>query len=222
MLEFTRHLTTHMEGILKENLNFKAICVLLFVFFIMTTIIGCASNSKNDGVNGESNTDSKSSDSTIEYITTNESTNNSNDAVSVPKTDTNKPMFIVDEVLYQAKTNRYAVNIYVVNNPGIASIAVTLDYDRDKLKLTDFSFNADIGGQSVPYNSNVPEVKLVWLNWESDVKGDWVFATLYFEVLDSDFDKYEVSLRYDPDDVYNAEEQNIQFDVINGGITRTN
>lgn len=207
---------------MKENLNFKAICVLLIVLFIMTITIGCASNSQNGGIKGESSTDSKSSDSTIKDTTTNESANTSNDVGSLPKTDTNKPTFIVDEVLYQSKTNKYAVNIYVVNNPGIASIAVTLDYDRDKLKLTDVSFNADIGGQSVPYNSNVPEVKLVWLNWEGDVKGDWVFATLYFEVLDYDCDTYKVSLHYDPDDVYNSEEHNIQFDVVNGGIMRNN
>ena len=47
-------------------------------------------------------------------------------------------------------------------------------------------------------------------------------CSLYFTVLDSDFEKYKISLHYDPDDVYNAEEQNIQFDVINGGIVRNN
>lgn len=195
----------------------RGLILITLVILLLISVIGCESNPQSADTSGQSETTNGPNASGTG--TTPSADDTPVDNVS-SKVDAPNPAFVIDNVVYNVSMAKFAVSIHVINNPGVSSIAVTVDYDKNALKLLGFTFNGEIGGQSVPFNDNVPEVKLVWLNWEGDVTGDWLFATLYFEVLDTDFDRFDISLHYDPDDVYNSNEQNVTFDIISGGITK--
>ena len=128
------------------------------------------------------------------------------------------PTFIVESVTTSAGTKRVAVTIALRNNPGISSIALSVSYDKTMLTLVNYIFNSSICGQSTPYNAQASSTKLVWVNWTSNVSGDWVFATLYFDVSENAEGEYNISISYNADDVYDVNENNIQFDIITGKI----
>lgn len=138
--------------------------------------------------------------------------------VTAVYTEITKPTIIVQNVTARAGDEDVAVTIALKKNPGISSIALTLDYDKSALTLTGFTYNKSIGGQSTPFNPTVTAPKLVWVNGTADANGDWIFATLYFNVSDTAAGDCAVKVTYDPDDVYNISEDNIDFDIVNGGI----
>jgi hypothetical protein len=110
------------------------------------------------------------------------------------------------------------VTISVVNNPGIASIKLVAAY-ADELTLTDIAYNPVIGGMpQQPQTKNSPVI-LNWFNGVADSEGDWVFATLTFDVAASaSAGEYGISITYEADNVYDITEANIAFEVLNGGI----
>ena len=61
---------------------------------------------------------------------------------------------------------------------------------------------------------------IYWTDGFNNVTGDWTLVTLTYTV--SSFapkGDYDISVTYNPDDLYNADETNVDFDVINGKIT---
>lgn len=132
--------------------------------------------------------------------------------------DSKNPTFVVETVSAKAGDKDVAVNVLVKNNPGISSIALQVVYNETELSLTNYIFNENIGGQYAPFNAAAYPPKLVWINWSENVEGDWIFATLYFAVSDSADGKYNIKVTYNPEDIYNIDEQNIKFEIIDGGI----
>ena len=128
------------------------------------------------------------------------------------------PTFVVETVTARAGDKDVAVKISVKKNPGISSIALQIDYDETQLSLKGFDVNDTIGGQYAPYNANANPQKLVWVNWSKNVEGDWIFATLHFDVNKDAKGDCAVTVSYDPDDVYNVDEENIDFSIVDGGI----
>ena len=54
----------------------------------------------------------------------------------------------------------------------------------------------------------------------NNITGDWTLVTLKFTVSPSASKGiYDISVTYNPDDLYNVDETNVEFDVINGKIT---
>lgn len=128
------------------------------------------------------------------------------------------PTFVVETVSARAGDKDVPVTVSVKNNPGISSIALQIDYDKSQLSLTGFEINESIGGQYAPYNASADPQKLVWINWSENVEGDWVFATLHFDVNKDVKGDCNITVSYDPDDVYNVDEENLDFEIVNGGI----
>ena len=112
------------------------------------------------------------------------------------------------------------VTVALKNNPGIASIILSVAFDSDALTLTEVVYNTAIGGQTVqPQNMNSP-VKLYWINGFSDAEGDFVLATLNFTVKsDAAVGDHNITLSYNADDVYDISETNLPFEIVNGKIT---
>ncbi len=107
------------------------------------------------------------------------------------------------------------VRIGLKNNPGIASLKFTLDYEPDVLTLTDIVYNTAIGGQAQqPQNYQSPVI-LNWINGTSDSEGDFLFATLTFTVSADAVagETTSISLTYDENDIYDISETNIYFHV---------
>lgn len=112
------------------------------------------------------------------------------------------------------------VTVELKNNPGIASIVLSVGFDSSALTLTEVVYNTAIGGHTVqPQNMNSP-VKLYWINGLADVQGDFVFATLKFTVKsDAAIGNHNITLNYNADDVYDISETNLSFGIVNGKIT---
>lgn len=135
------------------------------------------------------------------------------------------PAFVMDNVSGM-HGNTVSVNISLVNNPGIASTTLIISFDQEAVTLTDIVFNsAELGGipQLPPkkdgkYNSGS---KLVWINGGENTYGDMVFATLTFQIDTEVVGEYDITMTYDPDDVYDITETNIDFAIENGSITVT-
>ena len=128
------------------------------------------------------------------------------------------PVFVVDEVTTNPGST-VDVTIAVKNNPGIASIKLSVAY-ADVLTLDSIVYNSAIGGMSQQPQKMDSPVTLNWFNGVADSFGDWILATLTFTVAeDAAFGEYSISITYNPDDVYNIAETNIEFMIQNGGVT---
>lgn len=137
-----------------------------------------------------------------------------------PTEEITDPSFIVETVNANAGDQNVAVNVVVKNNPGVAAIALDINYDKEKLELTGFSYNTSaLGGASTtPYSSTARIPCLFMVNGTANVTGDFTFATLNFNVKASASGICPITISYDEDNVYNIAEENVAFGIVNGAI----
>ena len=128
------------------------------------------------------------------------------------------PTFVASEVKVVAGDQNVAVTISLKNNPGVASIILTLTYDNTYLDLTKIEYNSKIDGQTVYPQELQSPATLYWINGFADTTGDWIFATLYFNVSEDAMGENDIQISYNPDNVYNIVEENLDFEVIHGKI----
>ena len=92
-------------------------------------------------------------------------------------------------------------------------------FDDNALDLVSMTYNTEIGGTSIPNASTSSPVTAYWADGFNDVTGDWTFVTLKFNVSNNAaVGDYAITVSYNADDVYNAAETNISFDIVNGKI----
>lgn len=112
------------------------------------------------------------------------------------------------------------VTVALNGNPGIASLILSLEYDEDVMTLENIKYNDTISGTTMLPEENNSPIKLYWINAFSNQEGDFVLATLSFKIKDNaPKGTHYITLSYDRDNVYNQNEQNVYFDIINGKIT---
>lgn len=112
------------------------------------------------------------------------------------------------------------VKISLKNNPGIASMKLSVTFDQSVLTLTDITYNSEMGGQfQLPQDMDSPVI-LNWYNGWNNCEEDGAFATLTFTVAEgATHDSYtNISVTYDPEDVYNILEQNVTFYAEGGDL----
>ena len=111
------------------------------------------------------------------------------------------------------------VNISVLNNPGISSVRLLVSFDSG-LTLKNVTYNSEFGGQTVAPSKMSSPVTVLWIDALNNCNKNGTLATLKFEVSDKAAvnSKLNVTMTYDEDDVYNLAEENIFFDVVNGGV----
>ena len=140
------------------------------------------------------------------------------DESGAPEQTVTGPAFVVSQASAQPGQNGVTVTISIQNNPGLASIGMRVRYS-DQLILRSLEFNPDIPGEHMEPQTLSSPVKLVWVSPFEDVRGDWTFVTLVFDVPESAAPgAQEIMITYDPDDVYDMTEVNIPFEIINGEI----
>ena len=137
-----------------------------------------------------------------------------------PTNESTNPKFIVNTVNAKPGDKNVAVTVSVKNNPGIAAIALDINYDKDSIKLTGFDYNTSalMGASTTPYNASAKVPCLFMVNGTQNITGDFTFATLYFDVLASAVGECPITVTYDEDNVYNIAENNVQFDIVSGAI----
>ena len=129
------------------------------------------------------------------------------------------PRFIVSEGIANAG-EIVEITVALENNPGIASMILEITFDSAVMSLNEVIYNQDIGGQTIPPQTYDSPVRLYWISGLADVEGDWIFATLKFNIRqDAAAGVYGITLTYNADDVYDITETNLPFDTVNGKIT---
>lgn len=129
------------------------------------------------------------------------------------------PCIQISETKANVGEKNIKVTVAVKNNPGISSLVLSLSFDDSVLNLTSVVYNDETGGKTVVPQENESPVTLYWVNALSETKGDWTFATLYFDVSETaEMKDYEITVNYDPNNIYNLAESNIYFYPVNGKI----
>ena len=136
-----------------------------------------------------------------------------------PPVDPDAPRIVVENKSASAG-GTVDVDISLENNPGIASMKLEVEYGDD-LTLTQVTYNDDLGGSyQLPQKYNSPVI-LNWYNGSDNTYGDMIFATLTFTVSENAVNGSvnDITLTYNPNDVFNISENNIAFEVQNGAVT---
>ena len=135
-----------------------------------------------------------------------------------PAPEYTEPTIVISSANASAGATNVEITVALKSNPGIASLNLLVTYE-DGLTLTDIEYNSAIGGMSQQPQKYSSPVILNWFNGVADSEGDWVFATLTFDVsVTADAGDYEISLTYNPNNVYDITETNVHFEVVNGVI----
>lgn len=128
------------------------------------------------------------------------------------------PAFAIETASANAGEENVAITVKIVNNPGVASVGLVVEYDEE-LTLSKIEYNEGLAGQFMLPQHLASPTKLTWISPFENVAEDCVLATLYFSVpKDAETGRYEVSLQYDPEDIYDIGENNLDFMVVSGGI----
>lgn len=143
------------------------------------------------------------------------------------------------------------ITISVKNNPGIASLRLSVAFSSD-LSLVSFGNDTydgkytdakgdpaaeatnvtdwvkynivDNGGKGFVYQPQTSEspVTLNWVSPYENVTGDFTFATLKFKVADgAELGDKDITVTYDPGYIFNQSEEDVTFAIENGKVTVT-
>ena len=137
-----------------------------------------------------------------------------------PAPDPDAPQIVVSSVTTLAG-NTVTVDVSLLNNPGIVSMALTVDFD-ERLTLASVTDSGLIPGQVHSPTMGNPYV-LCWVNDTAteNYTANGVIATLTFEVPeDMPVGEYPITISYDLDnyDIYNCDVETVEFAVVNGGV----
>lgn len=134
-------------------------------------------------------------------------------------TEYTKPTFVVGSALAKAGQSSVGIPITIEKNPGISSIGLQISYPEG-LTLTGVLFNATAFPGSCETSPTLTSpATLLWVNFNTEIAEDAIFATLVFDVSPDALGRYEISVTYDEDDVYDYNEENVYFDTVDGVIT---
>ena len=135
-----------------------------------------------------------------------------------PVIDENAPQIVVETV--KGRTgNTVDVTIALKNNPGIASMKLKVHYGEGLTPL-EVTYNTAIGGMFQPPKDLNDPIILNWFNGVADSEGDWVYATITFQVAeDAEEGSFaEIEVTYEPNNIYDITETDVFFRVVNGGV----
>lgn len=130
-------------------------------------------------------------------------------------------MLSAETVKVEKGEKEAVVNVTIKNNPGIASLAFDVIYDEKYLTLKSFTYNKEAlaGAATVPFNPSAKPACLSMISPTANITGDFVFATLYFDINENAVGEYDIILSCNEDNIYDVNENNLDFRVENGKIT---
>ncbi len=141
-------------------------------------------------------------------------------AKELPPVDTDSTIIIETEKAQAG--DEVMVDITLENNPGITSMKLVVDYDEDMLELVGVTFNKEFGEMTSAFETADANSVLI-LNWVDGTKdfdtADMTYATLKFKVKDTATEgDLSITASYDPEDVFNMNQQNVAFDITEGKV----
>ncbi|MBQ7875136.1 MAG: InlB B-repeat-containing protein [Oscillospiraceae bacterium] len=133
------------------------------------------------------------------------------------------PTIMIGEVSGRAGET-IEVSVVLKNNPGIASIKLSIDYDSDVLEVVSATISdayKGIQGATVVENTAKKPILLNWafMSISGTNVNDEKFATITFKIKDSaEVENTTVSVSYKSGDIFNAALDNVNFHTENGEI----
>ncbi|MBO4733316.1 MAG: hypothetical protein J5662_02445, partial [Clostridia bacterium] len=134
----------------------------------------------------------------------------------------------VPEIAVESKTmcagNTVDVKISLKNNPGISSMKLVVTYGSGLTLKSPVVYdicdenNPDMPFAMQPASFESP-VTLNWVSPLAEKTGDTVYATLTFEIAADAEGDQDITVFYNPKDVFNANEESVAFAVTNGKVT---
>lgn len=112
------------------------------------------------------------------------------------------------------------IPIEIQHNPGITSFRMIIEYDSVILKLTNVVFKEAAQG----FNTGTSQIydspySISGFNAGTDINNNGQLAVLTFEINQyAEEGKYDISLSYDEDDIFNMAGDNVSFAVNNGYV----
>ncbi|MBO4734444.1 MAG: hypothetical protein J5662_08210, partial [Clostridia bacterium] len=134
----------------------------------------------------------------------------------------------VPEIAVDSKTAHAGqtvdVTISLKNNPGISSMKLVVTYGAGLILKSPVVYNiCSEEDPNMPYTmqpqSYASPVLLNWVSPITEMTDDTVYATLTFEIAADAEGDQDVTVFYNPKDVFNANEENVAFAVTNGKVT---
>jgi hypothetical protein len=131
------------------------------------------------------------------------------------------PAFIIENVETHAGASEVEVTVKIENNPGILGAVFSVGYDASALKL-DYGAN-NVTAEGVTFTKPAHYKNPTTFVWDAqDVTWteDGVILTLFFSVAPTaENGSYNITLTYDPQDIFDGNGDSIDFVVIDGSIT---
>lgn len=131
------------------------------------------------------------------------------------------PAFIIETVETHAGATEVEVTVKLENNPGILGAVFSVGYDASALKLDYGSSNVTAEGVTFtkPAHYKNPTT-FVWDAQDLTWTEDGVILTLFFSVAPTaENGSYNITLTYDPQDIFDGNGDPIDFVVIDGAVT---
>ena len=114
------------------------------------------------------------------------------------------------------------VTVSIENNPGIISMLLNVDYDKNALTLTGVADAGVLGNSSHSDNFAATPYSLYWSNGTAtqDYTTNGIIATLTFTINnDTVCGDYPITVSYDIDNIFNYEFDPVSFNTENGKIS---
>jgi hypothetical protein len=136
--------------------------------------------------------------------------------------DPNAPQIVVSNETGMAG-QQVEVTISVANNPGVASMMLSVGYDREILTLVGVSDHGTMGTAMHSDNYTACPYTLTWANdlATENYTYNGEIVTLTFAVAeDAEVTKTDVTVYYDYDnyDIFNAEGEAVKFAMVDGSV----
>lgn len=133
-----------------------------------------------------------------------------------------EPQIVAGEVMALAGRT-VDVSVSLVNNPGIWSMSFYIGYDHSVLTLL------SVAGGEVFTDTEIMLAPLTQQTYKftadnddlsSNITDDGVLLTLTFAVSESaQKGRYPITLSADPDDIFDVNADNVEFELVNGRVT---
>lgn len=131
------------------------------------------------------------------------------------------PALMINSVKAKSGDVDVKVAVEIKNNPGIASITASLQYNTKAIELTDIDYNnkAVKNCSIIPFKKDTNIQRLSFVSNSGNIEGDCTLAVLSFDIKDTADGEHKITLSYNPDDIYDDKENNVEFKVISGIIS---
>ena len=107
-------------------------------------------------------------------------------------------------------------------NPGIIAARLKVNYDAEAMTLTKVEDGGILGEHTFGNNLKANPYTMLWENGtvSSNLTGTGTLVVLTFQIAESASEgAHDVTISYDPDEVYDVDLRNVKFTVSNGIVT---